>query len=328
MVVTGKAGDRRCRDGRLVSRNVHAADLVFLWLALGPLCATSAAQVPETQGQAAVSATPAEGPSLTIGWEVRRDRYHYRFENPSSFDTSYAVPHFYRQDYDADNAWLTVTGRYRVFGRFWETSVSVAPWGVGQGGDYDTFYQQDGDVVVYGTTAVTDLRAFQLAQRADLGLALGLRWRGGYVFRRDRAGFRPSDTTTTHTVPASTDRFFNTDRETTWSDVHEVQVGAHRTRVSGRWETTIGMDVTPIALGKLTTRLPDKYPDHDIVATARGFGVAPAVRVSITRGRIRAGVALDYVHTWPYSRVAQVSRDGLSMTVFAGLGPEPGSGLR
>jgi hypothetical protein len=307
---------------------MRVPDLVCLVLALGPLCATAAAQVSPTPGPAVSTSTPAERPSLTLGWEVRRDRYHYRFENPSSFDTSYSVPHFYQQDYDADNTWLRLSGRYRVVGRFWETSIAIAPWGVGHGEDYDTFSQVDGDTVVYGTTAVTDLHALQLAQHVDLGVALGLWWRGGYVFRRDRARFRPSDTTTTHTLPASTDRFFNTDRETTLSDVYEVQLGGRRTKVSERWEATIGVDLTPIALAKLTTKLPDKYPDGDLVATARGFGVTPAARMAVRRGRILAGVSLDYAHTWPYSRTARFSRDGFSMAVFAGFGSRPRSGLR
>jgi hypothetical protein len=293
------------------------------------LCAgTLAAQSPAVPPRLDRTAAGAERPSFSVGWEVHRDRYHYRFENPSSFDTSYLVPHFYQQDYDADNAWLRLRGRYRVFGRVWETSLALAPGGTGRGEDYDTFNQLDGDVVVYGTTAVTDLHAVQISQSADLGRALGLQWRGGYVYRRDRAWFRPSDSTTTHTSPPSVDSAFNAGRETTFSDLHDVQIGASRTASSPRLELTIGLDLSPITLAKLTTKLPDKYPDHDLVATARAFSLTPHARVTTRVGHVAAGFSLDVVRSWAYSRSARYSRDGFSAGIFVGLGPGTWSGLR
>lgn len=46
-------------------------------------------------------------------YERTRDRFHYRFENPSSFDTSELVPHEFTQTYWGDNHWFVVRGVLR-----------------------------------------------------------------------------------------------------------------------------------------------------------------------------------------------------------------------
>jgi len=293
----------------------------------GALVATGAtpAQGQHLAGQPAGSIVPAQrsvtpdAAAVTLAWELRSDPYRYRFENPSSFDTPALVPHFFEQKYDAGYRWIVARARYRTFGKMLETEASLAFWGTGLGDDYDTFFQTTGDVVVHGTTAVTSLHAFRVGQRVDLGTARGFTARVGYVYRRDRSRFRPSDSVTRHSSPPSEHRLFNTDRETTISAVHDAQFGITRTVAgSGRWHFVAGIDLSPVTLARLTTVLPDKYPGQDIVFIARGLSVAPSVRLTVTRGVVAMGVAADYVHTWPYRSASLFTRNWIGVSAFVG----------
>ena len=162
----------------------------------------------------AQSAGPREAPfTLTASTEVRRDRTHCHFDEPSLCDTPFVVPHFFEQDYVADNNWLVLRADFGGRRLRFQTEGGLASWGTGTGHDYDTFFQPDGDVIVYGTTAVTQLRSFRMAQRVECAGNGWLGWRAGYAFRRDRAFFEPSDSITTHTQPKSESRFFNTGRD-------------------------------------------------------------------------------------------------------------------
>ncbi len=266
-------------------------------------------------GPAAGQAPPRPLPSgaveqgtLSAAWEWRRDRHTYRFENPSRLDGSELVPHYYEQDYDQDNQWLTLSGRYRGWGRWWRTEAGVAWWGTGLGSDYDTFFLPEGDVVVYGTTASTALASFSLRQVAEIGSPVGFGARVSYAYRRDRADFAPSDSITRHSRPPSETRRFNTDRETTVSEVHEVQFGlARRWSTPGRWTVEVTLDATPVTVARLTTKLPDKYPD-DIVAIAKGFSLAPAVAVDRAIGPLVIGGRVSYARTWPYGTASLFTR--------------------
>ena len=51
-----------------------------------------------------------ERSGISFAYERTRDRFHYRFENPSSFDTPELVPHEFTQTYWGDNQWLVVRG--------------------------------------------------------------------------------------------------------------------------------------------------------------------------------------------------------------------------
>lgn len=270
---------------------------------------------------ATAAAAPADESRMrvSLGWEVRRDRHGYRFENPSRFDTAFNVPHFYEQDYDADNGWLVAGVRFSALGRRWETEAGVALWGLGVGDDYDTFFQPGNDILTYGTTAVTDLQSVRFAHRVELGRAAWLRARLGYAFRRDRARFRPSDTVTRRTNPPSETRFFNDDRETTISSVHDILFGAAAVLPTGSSARLgLAVDVAPVTLARLTTRLPDKYPGQDITGVARGLSLMPSLVYEATLGGFRLELRADYARTWPYSRANRFGRDwaGLSISLW------------
>jgi hypothetical protein len=260
------------------------------------------------------------GGQVAVAWEARRDRHQYRFDYPSRFDTPFTVPHVVRQDYDADNHWLVARAGFRAAARRWTSEAAVAFWGSGVGQDYDTFWQPDGDVVVYGTTAETAQRSFRVAQRVELGTVAGLTTNLGYVYRRDRARFVPSDSITRHSRPPSETRAFNAARETTFSDVHDVLVGVSRRVSAGqRWTLTIAAEASPLTTARLNTVLPDKYPGRDIVLVARAFSAAPSVALSVGRGRLRASARVDYARSWPYGRANRFTRDWLGVSVIVGF---------
>lgn len=230
----------------------------------------------------------------------------------SAFD----VPHFYEQTYDADNAWLAAGVRYRALGRWWETRAGLALWGLGVADDYDTFFQPDNDTVVYGTTAVTELQSVRLAHHAELGQVAGTGFRVGYAYRQDRTRFRPSDTVIRRTRPPSETRFFNDDRETTISSQHEVLFGVRaRLTASPSRRLDLAVDVAPVTLARLTTRLPDKYPGRDIRGTAKGLSLAPSLAFEVTLGVVRLELRADYSRTWPYGRASRFTRNWFGLGV-------------
>ena len=239
----------------------------------------------------------------SAGWEIRRDRSTYHFDNPSSFDTGdHLVPHFFEQTYDSDNQWLVMRTRFRALGLTWITSGGIAFWGTGQGDDYDTFFQPGGDVVVYGTTAVTELDSFRIAQHYEMGSPSAWRFRMGYSWRRDRANFLPSDSITQHSQPPSEARFFNPGREVTYSDVHGLQVGlARRHQLANQWSLEWTIDAMPITVARLNTVLPDKYPGRDIIFIAKSFSLEPSVRVSRAIDNWRIEIQANYSESLPYS---------------------------
>jgi hypothetical protein len=290
-------------------------------IATGAASASGQGSTAHPSGSAAPRPTTAtrDTTTVTFGWEFRNDAHRYRFENASTFDTPRLVPHVFEQEYDADNQWIVARARYGLFGRRLESEAGLASWGTGVGRDFDTFFQPDGDTVVYGTMAVTSLHVFRVCQRIELGTLLGVAWRIGYVYRRDRSEFRPSDSVTRHSIPPSESRFFNTDRETTISAVHEAQFGVTRTVTgAGRWQLAAGVDLSPVTLARLTTILPDKYPGQEIVFIAKGLSLAPSLRFTVTRGVVAMGFSADYVHTWPYRSASRFTRNWLGVGAFVG----------
>ena len=262
---------------------------------------------------------PAEHAGVSVALEVRRDRFDCRFENPSSFNTADLVPHIVEQRHDVDNAWLVARVRFNAGGRLWETEAGVTPAATGLGSDYDTFFQPDGNVIVYGTTAETDLRSWRFAQYVGLGSWRGTRLRAGYSYRNDRSGYRPSYSTTTQTKPPSTSSVWNTDRETTIAEVHEVRLGAARALVHAqRWRVEATADVAPTTLARLSTLLPDKY-DAPVVFIAKGLSLEAQLRIATRARRVDAGASIDYVHSWSYGQKNQFHRSGLGASVHLGL---------
>ncbi len=291
-----------------------------VWPLLASLCGIGGAPPPPPF---ALRRDPPPRPprvEISAAVETRRDRFHYRFENPSSFDTVELVPHFFRQSYVADNRWLAVRVRYRVGGQRWATEVAVAPERVTFGDDFDTFEQPDGDVVTSGTRGDVSLQSWRLAQRLlDTGSPrLGTYVR--YVYRRDRARFHPADRIVTHTEPPSETRTFITSRETTISETHELQFGLERTwRPAEVWELRAAVEGAPMLVARLATRLPDKYPGRDVVFVA--FGGSAVVRLTVARTWRRWFVeaSADGERAWSYLRGREFGRDGLGASVRAGV---------
>ena len=125
-----------------------------------------------------LSSTSSAGAQVLAGVEVRRDRFAYRFENPSSIDTAELVPHFFEQRYNLDNIWAVVTARY-VAGVPWETSVGLTPERRGRASDYDTFFDPDGTVWVSGTTGDALMHSFAVTERATIARVRGVALTGG-----------------------------------------------------------------------------------------------------------------------------------------------------
>ncbi len=277
-----------------------------------PPSAQSAPATPVPPAPAAASV------SWTVGLEYQRDRFDYRFENPSSFNTAEPVPHYFEQQYDADNMWVTGRLRFMLGSRAFETEGGVTSAATGAGSDYDTFYQPDGNVIVYGTTAVTHAWSWRVAQYVDLGSWRGLRFRAAYSYRRDRADFLPSDTTIVQTNPPSSSSFWNSDRETTISEVHEIRLGLERHVDAGAgWRVRLTADAAPTTLARLTTILPDKYPEP-VVFIAKAFSANAALHVTRQIGRWHAGMTVSYAQAWSYQESAAFHRKAVSGGLVVG----------
>lgn len=279
-----------------------------------------------TTGTARLGARPATSapppPSRATTWsagiEYQRDRFDYHFDNPSTVGTPELVPHFYEQRYDADNVWLTGRIRFHAGSRALESEGGVSLAATGVGSDYDTFFQPDGNVIVYGTTAVTDIWSWRAAQYVTLGRWGGVDLRVAYAYRRDRAEFRPSDSTTSQTKPPSFTAVWNDDRETTISEVHEIRVGLQRqTPPHAAWQVRVSADVAPTTLARLTTILPDKY-DEPVVAIAKACSVNAALHAARRIGHWRLGLRAVWAAAWGYSSTNHYHRNAFSAGVTVG----------
>jgi hypothetical protein len=164
------------RDRRKLARSIVT---VCVWIVVLGYEAPAFAQQPQAE------------PGISVGVETTRDRFHYRFENPSSFDTVDLVPHEFTQTYWADNRWLVVRARFGVQHHLFESEVAATPLRTTRGDDYDTFFQRTGDVVVSGTTGDVAMRSWRAQQTIGLGRAAGVDWNIGYQFRHDRSVFGP-----------------------------------------------------------------------------------------------------------------------------------------
>ena len=256
---------------------------------------------------------------MTVGVEYGHDSFRYRFENPSRFNTTDTVPHFFEQHYDVSHSWLSGRARYRFAGRAWETAAGIAPSATGVGSDYDTFFNPDGNVIVYGTTADTSALSLIASQTVELGAVSGFRARIGYTYRRDRTIFHDSLSTTTQTLPASQSGFWNTGRETTISETHEVRVGVTRDwAIGGPWRVSLLADVSPATLARLTTLLQDKYPDQPIVFIAKAYTLDAAAWLDYRRGPLTIDVHGRYSGGRSYTTDSLFQRQGWALGVSIG----------
>ena len=263
---------------------------------------------------------------MLVGVEARRDRIRYHFDNPSSADTSFAVPHFFEQTYDADNVWLVATARYTAGVRM-ETSGGLAPSRSVRADDYDTFFDPGDVVIVSGTTGNASSQSLFVSQRADVGRAGPVQISLGYRLRWDRFDFGVGHKTVTRNgvLTAAADV---TSPERTDSKVHELLVGFRaaphlgpasptRGRDDG-WHLALSGDVSPMTLARLSVQLPEKYPGQDLVFVAK-VCVATA-RVALVRAGERwpIEVALQVERTWSYRSTDQLSRSAQSVVLSAG----------
>ena len=251
----------------------------------------------------------AQEPSVEVTAGRRQLDYSYRFENDSSFDTPFLVPHFFEQKYEVTGWEVTARARYHLFGRPAATAVSFAPDRPAFGSDFDTFFQPDGDIATSGTAGGVDLVGFGIEQtlglleRERLSLATRLAW------RRDRADFHPADRVVTHTQPPSETREWTSDRERTVSNVFETGFEARWRR--GRLHVTT--HASPVILARLLVQLPDKYPGRDIRFDALSWGIGGRAQLTKRIGPVTAGLWVSAEKAGSYRSSARYGR-----TVLAG----------
>ena len=248
--------------------------------------------------------------AIAIGIEASRDRVEYHFDNPSSFDTSNLVPHFFEQRYVADNIWATLTASYTA-GVRWRTLVAVTPNRTSRADDFDTFFDPDGTVWVSGTTGDAVMRAFRVEQRADLGSAGSLRLQTGYSLRWDRAKFLVGHKTVTKNgLPIETFAIDTRERTRVWT--YQFFAGGSFVKALGSaWTLTAGGDVSPATVARLEIQLPDKYPGRDLTFSAAAFGASGSVEIA--RGRFAIGVDADRI--WRYRSTSAVSRRSVAVRI-------------
>src|SRR5688572_5167106 len=89
--------------------------------------------------QAPAAAAPPPSVRVEVLAGVESLGYRYRFENDSSFDTAFLVPHFFEQRYELVAPQFGARARYRLWNREMLTTVLVTPESKGFGSDFDTF---------------------------------------------------------------------------------------------------------------------------------------------------------------------------------------------
>lgn len=279
---------------------------------------------------AAPAVTSGQTPDITVTYERRHDPFTYRFENASRFDTTDLVPHFFEQHYRGDNNWLRATVRVRAGGVVLDTLGAISTPVVTYGDDFDTFFQPGGDVVVSGTSGDVSLRSWRVRQRVFLPAGRRLGFHLGYSLTRDRARFHAGNKVTTHTHPPSIERSVVTTRETTWSEVHEVQFGVEPDLRRGKWRVAVRA-AGGTGVARLTVQLPDKYPGVDLRFPASIVSADLGVSAERRFGGLLAIAGADYAHTWSLHSHSRLQRRAVSVNVGVGWRrdrpPAPTSGV-
>jgi hypothetical protein len=258
-------------------------------------------------------AQQADGTQVSVSYERTRDRFHYRFENPSTFDTVALVPHEFTQTYWGDNQWLVVRARYRRF----ETEAAATPSRATRGDDFDTFFQPSGDVVVSGTTGGISMKSWRVRQSMGIGRRTGMDWAIAYGYRSDRSDFHPGLKSISHTQPPAYESFMVFTREMTTSRNYGADIAVARTWRQGRWRITAEGRAAPIANGRLSIELPDKYPGRTLVFNAIFASVEPAVTVA-AGDRWPVAIRIGYARTFGYAGSRQFLRS--AATIGASVG--------
>ena len=252
------------------------------------------------------------GAQILVGVEARRDRFTYHFDNPSSFDTPFLVPHFFEQRYVADNVWLTGSASY-VAGIRWVTLAAVTPQRTSTADDYDTFFNPDGTVFVSGTTGGISIRSMRISQRGEVARRGAAALVSGYRLRLDGSEFHLGHKTVTRNgmlIEASD----VTTRETTSSQLHEFLFGVTAAfDLGNHWGASVDTEVSPVALGRLLVQLPDKYPGRNLVFRATVGTVSSQATLARHFGDWALAFSLDGGRTWSYRSTATLSRRDLGL---------------
>jgi len=262
----------------------------------------------------------AQSVSVSIAAAPRVEQFRYRFDNPSTFDTSALVPHFFEQRYDVVPLWFAADARYRIGEIDAATSAGLSLRRQRHGSDIDTFNQPTGDVVTSGTDGQVLLRSWEVRQR--LAVPLSGQWSVGLTIglRHDAADFLPDDRIVTHSLPASTTRTFITDREFTASNVFSFGIDAERVLALDRhWRLSYGAGVKPIMRAQLVVQLPDKYPGVDLTFVAASAGAGAHVAIEHESARWRVGVTMRGVGAWAYRPSAAYTLQSASIAIEAGV---------
>src|SRR5262245_18889691 len=274
---------------------LHHAGLAYVWLTLAILALTASAEA-----------------QVSLGAGIQRDRFTYRFANDSAYDTSTLVPHFFEQTYNADNAWLIGSARYRA-GVDWETAGGVTPRRTGTGDDYDTFFDPDGSVIVSGTTGGITIWSWRVEQRASIRAGKAISVISGYRLRVDHADWQLGHATTVRNGRLI-DAHDTADREYTRSQMHEILMGVRmETAPDHRWRSQANVDVAPILAGRLLVQLPDKYPGRDLDFVAKGGDVTGTFSLSRRTHSLTFAICLQASRTWSYNADAELRRSTLGV---------------
>jgi hypothetical protein len=248
---------------------------------------------------------------FSVRWERSVERFHYRFQNPSAFETSELVPHDYTQSYWANNHWLTLENRYRIRRFLLETEVAGTPERTTRGDDFDRFFQPNGDVVVSGTTGNVSLRSFRIKQYVFVGASGGFDWHLGYQYRRDRSIFHAGTVLVTHTKPSLLFTDVTNERETAVSENHELRISMSRQWASShRLRPRAVVEISPLLAARLNTKLPDKYPGRDFVDAAPGFLLEPGVSIEYDT-RLPVSLSFRYSRAFSYRSSREFGRSAL-----------------
>jgi len=256
-------------------------------------------------------------PEIVFGAEARRDRFQYHFDNPSSFDTPFAVPHFFEQRYVADNVWAVITLRY-IAGVRWETSIGATPRRTTTADDYDTFVDPDGTSWVSGTTGGAAMRSFRISQQANVGRAGAVAFVAGYRLRMDFADFQLGHKTVTRNGALALAADV-TSPETTSSRLTELLLGATASfSLDPEWRLSIHAEGAPLAVGRLLVRLPEKYPGRDIVSAAKVVTGSARVTLARRRGHWPIELSADVGRSWSYKATDRLTYDQLGARLTVG----------
>lgn len=264
-----------------------------------------------------VAALLAQSISVSAGVSIAHERTRFRFEHPSTFDTTELVPHFFEQKYFVPALSIFVEASYGERPRRANTRLSFMPRRNTRGSDIDTFFQRSGDVATSGTDGPITFGGFAINQRLGVTEFRGWQIDAELGYRRDRSDFLYDDRVVTHTRPESVTRTFITDRETTIAQVMRVGAVARGERVYENWRARLEVGVQPVVGARLLIRLPDKYPGIDLLYSGLSFGTGASWTIE-RAGRWRTGVTVSASGAWGYRRSATYAAHRLGVNVFVG----------